>query len=160
VTEKAEIAPFALIVEDDPQIRRFLRTALASEGVEVSEVGVGERALVEAAMRKPDLLILDLGLPDMDGVEVVRRLRNAGGRVPVLFLTARDAKDDAITGLTVGGDDYVTKPFSLGEVVARRRFVAPETAWDGKDFSQLASRLSAALTALSDDVVGVLPAKL
>ncbi|MGA8053488.1 MAG: response regulator [Burkholderiales bacterium] len=120
MTEKAEIAPFALIVEDDPQIRRFLRTALASEGVEVSEVGVGERALVEAAMRKPDLLILDLGLPDMDGVEVVRRLREWSD-VPVIVLTARTREADKIAALDAGADDYLTKPFGVGELLARVR---------------------------------------
>jgi two-component system KDP operon response regulator KdpE len=109
-----------VVVEDDPQIRRFLRTVLPPEGFEVYEAETGERGLVEAATRKPDLVILDLGLPDLDGVEVVRRLREWSA-VPVIVLSARAREQDKIAALDAGADDYLTKPFGAGELLARLR---------------------------------------
>ncbi|HET9042224.1 MAG TPA: response regulator [Burkholderiales bacterium] len=109
-----------VVVEDDPQIRRFLRTVLPAEGFDVHEAETGERGLVEAATRKPDLVILDLGLPDLDGVEVVRRLRE-WSTVPVIILSARAREQDKVAALDAGADDYLTKPFGAGELLARLR---------------------------------------
>jgi two-component system, OmpR family, KDP operon response regulator KdpE len=110
----------AVVVEDDPQIRRFLRTVLPGEGFEVFEAETGERGLVEAATRKPDVVILDLGLPDLDGAEVIRRLRE-WSQVPILVLSARTREQDKIAALDAGADDYLVKPFGVGELMARLR---------------------------------------
>ena len=110
----------AVVVEDDPQIRRFLRTVLPGEGFEVFEAETGERGLVEAATRKPDVVILDLGLPDLDGAEVIRRLRE-WSEVPILVLSARTREQDKIAALDAGADDYLAKPFGVGELMARLR---------------------------------------
>ena len=112
--------PVILVIEDDPPIRRFLRTSLATQGFEVHEADCGERGLVEAAGRKPDLIILDLGLPDMDGVEVVRLVREWSA-LPILILSARSAEQSKIEALDAGADDYLAKPFGLGELLARVR---------------------------------------
>jgi two-component system KDP operon response regulator KdpE len=109
-----------LVVEDDAQIRRFLRAGLEASGYELSEVDTGARALAEAASRTPDLVILDLGLPDMDGVEIVQRLREWSA-VPILVLSARAREHDKIAALDAGADDYLTKPFGMGELLARIR---------------------------------------
>ena len=116
-----------LVVEDEPNIRELLSTSLRFAGFEVHTAGDGASALRLAEAERPDLLVLDVMLPDMDGFAVTRRLRDQGRQMPVLFLTARDATEDKVTGLTVGGDDYVTKPFSLEEVVARIRAVLRRT---------------------------------
>ena len=108
-----------LIVEDEPNIRELLATSLQFAGFEVVTAGDGKGAIDAAARHDPDLVVLDVMLPDMDGFEVTRRLRDSGRRAPIVFVTARDSVDDKIKGLTVGGDGYVTKPFSLEEVVAR-----------------------------------------
>ena len=92
------------------------------------EAATGRAALAAAQINTPDMIVLDIMLPDLDGLEVTRRLRADGIRVPVLFLTARDALEDKVTGLTVGGDDYVTKPFSLAEIVARIHAILRRTA--------------------------------
>ena len=112
--------PVVVVVEDDPQIRRFLRTGLASHGFEIHEAESGRAGLTAAANRKPELVILDLALPDIDGVEVVKRLR-AWTTMPVIVLSARLTEDDKIAALDAGADDYLTKPFSLGELLARIR---------------------------------------
>ncbi|MCX7192623.1 MAG: two-component system response regulator KdpE [Proteobacteria bacterium] len=109
-----------IIIEDEAQIRRFLRTSLASEGYQVFEAETGRQGLIEAATRKPDLIILDLGLPDMDGIEVVRELR-AWCSVPVVILSARSQEGDKISALDAGADDYLVKPFGVGELLARIR---------------------------------------
>ena len=108
-----------LVVDDEAYITDLVRMALRYEGFEVAAAATGRQALTEAARFEPDLVVLDLMLPDMEGLEVCRRLRAAQGPVPVVFLTAKDATEDKVAGLTVGGDDYVTKPFSLEELVAR-----------------------------------------
>ena len=108
-----------LVVDDEPSIVDAVATSLRYEGFDVSEAVNGRLALVSAQENPPDLIVLDVMLPDLDGLEVTRRLRADGVRVPILFLTARDAVEDRIAGLTVGGDDYVTKPFALAEIVAR-----------------------------------------
>jgi two-component system, OmpR family, KDP operon response regulator KdpE len=109
-----------LIVDDEPQIRRALRTGLQARGYDVVEAAAGEEALVQLAAKEPDLVILDLGLPDFDGSEVIRRLRS-WSRVPVIVLSVRDAQQDKIGALDAGADDYVTKPFDMDELLARMR---------------------------------------
>ena len=117
-----------LVVDDEPNIRELLSTSLRYAGFEVTAAANGREALDAAEEFQPDLAVLDVMLPDMDGFTVTRRLRSAGRHFPVVFLTARDGTEDKITGLTVGGDDYVTKPFSLDELVARIRAVLRRTA--------------------------------
>jgi two-component system KDP operon response regulator KdpE len=109
-----------VIIEDDAQIRRFLRTALGAQGFRIHEAASGQQGLVETATRKPDILILDLGLPDIDGVQVVRELR-AWTTLPIIVLSARSQEDDKIAALDAGADDYLTKPFGVGELIARIR---------------------------------------
>ncbi|MBK4214415.1 response regulator transcription factor [Paracoccus caeni] len=111
-----------LIVDDDPRLRDLLRIALERAEHEVLTAGDGQTAITHAARHSPDLIVLDVGLPEMDGFEVCRRLR-ARSEVPILFLTARDDEIDRIVGLELGADDYVTKPFSPREVVARVRAI-------------------------------------
>jgi two-component system KDP operon response regulator KdpE len=112
--------PVVIVVEDDPPIRRFLRTSLSAQGFAVHEADCGQRGIVEAGVRKPDLMILDLGLPDMDGVEVVRAVRE-WSQLPIIVLSARSAEQPKIEALDAGADDYLTKPFGLGELLARIR---------------------------------------
>ena len=112
-----------LVVEDEPNILELLSGSLRYAGFEVVTATGGGDAVQLALQRRPDLIVLDVMLPDMDGFDVIRRLRGGGAHIPVLFLTARDATQDKIRGLTLGGDDYVTKPFSLEEVIARIRAV-------------------------------------
>ncbi|MFI6477400.1 response regulator transcription factor [Nonomuraea sp. NPDC050663] len=116
-----------LIVEDDPDILDILATGLELGGYRVSTAATGQTALDALLRDEPDLVLLDVMLPDMHGFEVVRRLRQARLRTPVVFLTARDGIEDKIEGLGIGGDDYVTKPFNLGEVRARIRAVLRRT---------------------------------
>ena len=113
-------APSVVVVEDEPQIRRFVRTSLESEGCVVAEADTAARGLVEAGTRKPDLVILDLGLPDRDGIEVVRDLRGWTS-VPILILSARVDEADKVAALDAGADDYLTKPFGVAELQARVR---------------------------------------
>lgn len=110
-----------LVVDDEPNIAELLMMALRYEGWDVRTAGTGREAVATAREHGPDVVVLDWMLPDVDGLEVLRRVRQHDERVPVLFLTARDAVEDRVAGLTAGGDDYVTKPFSLEEVVARVR---------------------------------------
>jgi len=116
-----------LVVDDEPSIIDAVGTALRYEGFDVKVATTGRAALAAAQDSPPDLIVLDVMLPDLDGIEVTRRLRADGISVPVLFLTARDSVADKVAGLTVGGDDYVTKPFSLAEVVARTRAILRRT---------------------------------
>jgi two-component system KDP operon response regulator KdpE len=109
-----------LVVDDEPQIRRALRTSLSAHGYEVSTAGTGEEAIEVAADTSPHLIFLDLGLPDMDGTEVVKRLRGFTG-APVIILSVRDAQSDKVAALDAGADDYVTKPFGMEELLARLR---------------------------------------
>ena len=112
-----------LVVDDEPNIVELLAASLPFSGFEVATAASGLEAVATAHTFRPDLLVLDVMMPDLDGFGVVRRLRAEGLRTPVVFLTARDATEDKVMGLTLGGDDYVTKPFSLEEVVARIRAV-------------------------------------
>lgn len=109
-----------LVVDDEPQLRRLVRSALASEGFRVIEAESARRALIEAASHKPDLVILDLGLPDADGVTVVTGIR-AWSALPIVVLSARVDEQQKIAALDAGADDYVTKPFAVGELLARVR---------------------------------------
>jgi two-component system, OmpR family, KDP operon response regulator KdpE len=113
-------AAVVVLVEDEKQIRRFVRTALESEGCRVFEAQSGRQGLTEAATRKPDLIILDLGLPDLDGVDFIRDLRGWSS-LPVIVLSARTDETDKIAALDAGADDYLTKPFGVGELLARVR---------------------------------------
>ena len=112
-----------LVVDDEPNIVELLSASLRYAGFEVAVARSGPEAVRAAREFRPDLMLLDVMMPGMDGFDVLRRLRSDGTRVPVLFLTARDSTEDKISGLTLGGDDYVTKPFSLEEVIARIRAI-------------------------------------
>ena len=112
-----------LLVDDEDNLRSMLEAALRHNGFEVDSVANGRDALEAVSTSRPDLIVLDVMLPDLDGFEVCRRLRADGARTPVLFLTARDATEDKVRGLTLGGDDYLVKPFSLEELVARAQAV-------------------------------------
>lgn len=128
-----------LLVEDEPQIRRLVRSALEGEGYQVSEADTVQRSLIEAGNCKPDLLVLDLGLPDGDGVDLIRDLRT-WSNLPILVVSARGSETDKIRALDLGADDYLTKPFGVGELLARVRAlvrrrsraeeVAPKVAFD------------------------------
>jgi len=115
-----EASPTILIVEDEPEIRRFLRTAFDVEGYRVAESATGRRGSIDAGTHKPDLAIIDLGLPDIDGVEVIRRIRE-WSPMPIIVLSARVQERTKIEALDAGADDYVTKPFAMGELLARVR---------------------------------------
>jgi two-component system, OmpR family, response regulator MprA len=110
-----------LVVDDDRSVREALRRALTLGGYDVETVDDGRQALTRLTMSTPDAVVLDIGLPEVDGLEVCRRLRGAGDRTPILMLTARDAVSDRIDGLDAGADDYLVKPFDLGELKARIR---------------------------------------
>jgi two-component system, OmpR family, response regulator len=126
-----------LVVEDEPNIRELLATSLRFAGFEVHVAADGATALKQAAEHEPDLVVLDVMLPDMDGFTVTRKLRGSGRLLPIVFVTARDSLEDKIKGLTVGGDDYVTKPFSLEEVIARIRAVLRRTRGEQDDHATL-----------------------
>jgi two-component system KDP operon response regulator KdpE len=115
--------PRLLLIEDDPQLRRFLRTALGESGYDVFDVETGQRGLAETAARRPDVILLDLGLPDMDGLEVVKQLRS-WTTTPIIVLSARGQEDAKVAALDRGADDYLVKPFGTRELLARIR-----TAW-------------------------------
>jgi two-component system, OmpR family, KDP operon response regulator KdpE len=112
--------PIVVLIEDEPQIRRFLRATLSGQGYRLFEAATGADGLVEVGSRQPDVIIIDLGLPDMDGVDVIRRLREWTA-VPIIVLSARGQERDKVTALDAGADDYVSKPFGASELVARIR---------------------------------------
>ena len=113
-------SPTVVVIEDEPQIRRFVRMALEGEGWQVHEADTAKKGLTEAGTRKPDLLVLDLGLPDGDGLDVIRDVRG-WSTVPIIVLSARPGEADKIAALDAGADDYLTKPFGVGELLARVR---------------------------------------
>src|SRR4051812_5772598 len=119
-----------LVVDDEPSIVDAVATALRYEGYTVAEASTGKEALDAVALQEPDLVVLDWMLPDIDGIEVGRRLRERGFKTAVIFLTAKDATENKVEALRVGGDDYVTKPFSLAEIVARIQAILRRTAGD------------------------------
>jgi two-component system KDP operon response regulator KdpE len=123
-----------LVVEDEAQMRRFLRATLSSHGFRLFEAAQGQDGLREAATRNPEIVLLDLGLPDIDGIEVVRRLRE-WTLTPIIVLSARDQEDDKIEALDAGADDYLTKPFGAGELLARIR-VALRHSLHNKDVTR------------------------
>ncbi len=126
--------PRVLVVDDELNIRELVQIALRFHGFTVTTSATGADALHQAQAGQPDLVVLDVMLPDLDGFEVCRRLRAGGNQVPVIFLTARDTSSDTVTGLALGGDDYVTKPFSVEALVARIRAVLRRVrAADGPD---------------------------
>lgn len=109
-----------LVIDDEPQIRRLLRVTLEANGYEVFDAATGQDGIVQAAQRRPEIILLDLGLPDLDGVEVLKRIRE-WSRVPIIILSVRDREHDKIAALDAGADDFVTKPFGSGELLARLR---------------------------------------
>jgi two-component system KDP operon response regulator KdpE len=119
VTERAA-GPLVLVIEDEPQIQKFLRATLSAHGYRVNEATSGKQGLVLAAQQPPELVILDLGLPDMDGLDVTRELRTWTA-VPIVVLSARGQDEDKVAALDAGADDYLTKPFSVAELAARLR---------------------------------------
>ncbi len=118
--EPAGCEPLVLVVEDEPQLMRFLRVTLPTHGYRLAEAATGRQALVEASTRVPDLVLLDLGLPDLDGTEVTRRLREWSA-VPIVVISARGQEHDKVEALDAGADDYLTKPFGIAELLARMR---------------------------------------
>ncbi len=122
-TTEGDPIPKVLVVDDEPNIRELVQVALKFHGCAVTTSATGMDALQLAETDNPDLIVLDVMLPDIDGFEVCRRLRASANDVPVIFLTARDTTSDTVTGLTLGGDDYITKPFSVEALVARVRAV-------------------------------------
>jgi two-component system KDP operon response regulator KdpE len=118
--------PVALIVDDEAQIRRLLKLVLEAENYDVHEVETGQRGLMEIASRRPDIILLDLGLPDMEGLEVLKRLRE-WSEAPVLVLSVRDDEQSKVAALDAGAEDYVTKPFSSSELLARLRVAQRKT---------------------------------
>ena len=122
-----------LVVDDEPHIRDLLTTSLRFAGFDVKAVGGGAAAISSVLEDEPDLILLDVMLPDINGFGVTKRLRASGFTSPILFLTAKDDTDDKIMGLTVGGDDYVTKPFSLDEIIARIKAILRRTMAETDD---------------------------
>jgi len=120
VTDERAAQPLVLVIEDEPQMLRFLRPALQGHGFRLVEATTGEEGIRQAATRAPDLVLLDLGLPDIDGIEVTRRVRE-WTQVPILVISARGRDDDKVAALDAGADDYITKPFSMPELLARAR---------------------------------------
>ena len=128
--------PIVVLIEDQPEIRRFVRAALEEEACRVFEAGTAGDGLADLAARRPDLVILDLGLPDRNGIEVVRDLRSWSD-VPVIILSARSNEDDKIAALDAGADDYLTKPFGVGELLARVRAQLRRRSRTGEDASPI-----------------------
>jgi len=130
----ADLAPVILLIEDEPEMRRFLRAALGTESVQLVEAATAREGLAQAAGRKPDLVLLDLGLPDGDGIDVTRRIREWSG-VPIIVISARGQESDKVAALDAGADDYLTKPFGVPELLARMRVALRHAARlaSGKD---------------------------
>lgn len=126
-----------LLVDDEDNLRTMLTAALRHHGFEVTALAGGRQALEQLGELQPDLVLLDVMMPDLDGFEVCRRMRADGVRTPVLFLTARDSTEDTVRGLTIGGDDYLAKPFSLDELVARVTAVLRRTGGNGPETTAL-----------------------
>lgn len=132
----SEPVPHVLIVEDEKEIRRFVRMALQAEGLEVHEADTFHRGIIDAGTRRPDLIVLDLGLPDGDGIELIRDVRS-WSPVPIIVLSARGAESDKILALDSGADDYLVKPFGTGELLARVRALLRRQAKDADNNSVL-----------------------
>jgi two-component system KDP operon response regulator KdpE len=134
-------APLVLIIEDEKPIRRFLRASLLGEGYRVVEAETGQQGLTMALTQPPDVVILDLGLPDMDGIRIIEELR-AWSQVPIIILSARDQEKDKVTALDRGADDYLSKPFGVGELLARIRVALRHQARVSDQYGCAASRFS------------------
>ena len=150
-----------LVVDDEPQIRRALRTSLEAHGYEVVTVGTGEEAVIGAAESAPELMLLDLGLPDIDGTEVIRRVRGFT-ELPIIVLSVRDAQVDKVAALDAGADDYVTKPFAMEELLARaraamRRAQPGEPAAPSMRFGSLEVDIARRLVVLDGDPLRLTP---
>ena len=123
----SESSPVVLVIEDEPQIRRFLRATLSAHGYRLVEAATAQEGLMHAATRQPEIVILDLGLPDLDGLELTRQLRE-WSTMPIIVLSARGQESDKVAALDAGADDYLTKPFGVGELLARMRVALRHTA--------------------------------
>jgi two-component system KDP operon response regulator KdpE len=134
----SEPKPLILVIEDESQMRRFLRVSLASNGYQVTEAGTAQDGLTQAAATNPDLILLDLGLPDQDGLTVTERLREWAS-TPIIVISARGREEDKIKALDAGADDYVTKPFGVGELLARIRVALRHTSVSASGASQFTS---------------------
>lgn len=145
-----EANPKVLVVDDEPNIRELVQVALKFHGCSVTSSASGNEALQRASTDQPDLIVLDVMLPDIDGFEVCRRLRAQANDVPVIFLTARDTTSDTVTGLALGGDDYITKPFSVEALVARVRAVLRRATRQGKGGEQDDPGIDAAVLRVGD----------
>lgn len=158
----SESTSVALLVEDEPQIRRFVRNALEAEGWQVFEAETMQRGLVDAGTRKPDMIILDLGLPDGDGVDFIQDVRKWSA-IPIIVLSARVDESDKIEALDAGADDYLTKPFGVGELLARVRVVLrrqrqPDTAANGiVQFGDVKVDLNARLVTKANQAIHLTP---
>lgn len=131
-----ESVPHVLIIEDEKEIRRFVRMALQAEGLEVHEAETFHRGLIDAGTRRPDLIVLDLGLPDGDGIDLIRDVRS-WSPVPIIVLSARGAESDKILALDTGADDYLVKPFGTGELLARVRALLRRQVKDAENTAVL-----------------------
>jgi two-component system KDP operon response regulator KdpE len=154
--------PLVLVVEDEPQMRRFLRTSLSSHGFRVVECGTGSQMLALTQSHVPDLILLDLGLPDADGIDLTRRVRE-WSRAPIIVISARLREDDKVSALDAGADDYLTKPFGVNELLARMRAafrrVADAGAADGAvlDFGALRIDVARRETTVGSEIVHLTP---
>jgi two-component system KDP operon response regulator KdpE len=128
----SDLAAKVLVVEDEQQMLRFLRTALTAQGYAILEAGTARDAVVEATTHNPELILLDLGLPDGDGIDLTRKFRE-WTRVPIIVISARGREDDKVAALDAGADDYLTKPFSVNELLARMRVALRHAAQAGTD---------------------------
>jgi two-component system, OmpR family, KDP operon response regulator KdpE len=158
--ESTKPAQVALVIDDEPQIRRLLRVTLEANGYRVFDSATGNDGMAQAAQRKPDVILLDLGLPDLDGLTVLKRIRE-WSKVPVLILSVRDQEDEKIAALDSGADDYVTKPFNSGELLARLRAALRHGQPQGADaifrFGNLEVDLSKRLVLKEGDEVKLTP---
>lgn len=149
-----------LIIDDESQIRRLLKVALSGHGYEVREVASGLEGLNEVALYRPDLVILDMGLPDIDGLEIVRRLRE-WSKVPIIIISVREEESDKIGALDAGADDYVTKPFNMGELLARMRAALRHAAGAGDEpifnFNELTIDLAHRRVKINDEEIKLTP---
>lgn len=130
--DNKQVIPIALVIDDEPQIRRLLRVTLEANGYRVFDAATGNDGVAQAAQRRPDVVLLDLGLPDLEGTEVLKRLRE-WSRMPVIVLSVRDREDDKVAALDAGADDYVTKPFNSAELLARLRAALRHAQPQGAD---------------------------